>query len=71
MTQKFTVTTQEIVAGNGGPHQLILAILKEKGAPIQGTLWLSVKPGFYFSVEETLDGSLLYLFEEQTKVGIK
>lgn len=42
---KFVVTTRELITA-WGVNNTVLAILKAKGAPIRGTLFLSIEPGY-------------------------
>lgn len=64
---EFVITERELVHAPyhpGGPHQLILSLLKEAGAPIKGGVWLSIDDRYYLdAVENAMGMSVTYTFK--------
>lgn len=53
-TLEFLVTKQELVSEVYYPSP-VLSILKRKGAPINGTFWLELEPGWEVLFEEDVE----------------
>lgn len=64
---KFTITTQDLLSDkchlNGDQH--ILSILKDKGAPIDGILFFTIKKGYSIVEydEDVINSTRTYTFK--------
>lgn len=63
---RFTITEQEIV-NNKHPNDVILGILKDKGAPIVGNFILEVEYGYEIISIQKPNGDLVYIFKKELK----
>lgn len=63
---EFVLTTQDIVLAPRRPGgQIILHLLKERGAPIDGTVWLKVRSGYKVtSFDNRWDYALVFRFDK-------
>lgn len=63
---KFTITVQDLLSDryyiNG--EQYILSVLKDKGAPIDGILFFTIKKGYYVEEysEDVINSTRTYTF---------
>ena len=64
----ISISTQEIFS-YPALHQTILRILKEKGAPVRGSFFLSVLPGWTVTAWDDVSGTKHFRFEQPTRDG--
>ena len=59
----YTLTHQEIVYADWCiPSQILMKLLKDKGAPIDGRLWFKVREGYSCEQTDNVDGSITFTF---------
>ncbi len=62
----YKITSEEILGtGWPDPEQLLFLILKNKGAPIDGTISFKIKPGYKWErFDDPLDRSITFKITE-------